>query len=162
MAGVHTRALTAARPIKPTSPRCHSAWQPNPGRGSTYRRGKSVQTIGTSCMLWNMVTSEANVVPNLCVVVVKLTNALDECIDVWRTDFFKRVVGNIQTDDNGQQVLRVTPLHGSLPLSHSVSLPPVHPRCLGEITAVCPKPCLTPNDRFGSCVTIIASPNGAA
>src|ERR1700730_17781580 len=50
MAGVHTRALTAARPIKPTSPRCHSAWQPNPGRGSTYRRGKSVQTIGTSCL----------------------------------------------------------------------------------------------------------------
>ena len=35
MAGVHTRALTAPRPIKPTSPRCHSAWQPNPGRGST-------------------------------------------------------------------------------------------------------------------------------
>jgi hypothetical protein len=22
------------------SPRCHSAWQPNPGRGSTYRRRK--------------------------------------------------------------------------------------------------------------------------
>src|SRR5438034_6504358 len=48
MAGVHTRALTAPRPIKPTSPRCHSAWQPNPGRGSTYRRGKSVQTTGTT------------------------------------------------------------------------------------------------------------------
>src|SRR5271165_1845394 len=42
MAGVHTRALTAPRQIKPTSPRCHSAWQLNPGRGSTYRRGKSV------------------------------------------------------------------------------------------------------------------------
>jgi hypothetical protein len=40
--------LTAARRIKPTSPRCHSAWQPNPGRGSTYRRGNSVQTTGTS------------------------------------------------------------------------------------------------------------------
>jgi hypothetical protein len=40
--------LTAPRPIKPTSPRCHSAWQPNPGRGSTYRRGKSVQTTGTT------------------------------------------------------------------------------------------------------------------
>ena len=48
MAGVRTRALTASRPIKPTSPRCHSAWQPNPGRGSTYRRGKSVQTTGTT------------------------------------------------------------------------------------------------------------------
>src|SRR3954454_19834826 len=35
-------------PIKPTSPRCHSAWQPNPGRRSTYRRGKSVQTTGTT------------------------------------------------------------------------------------------------------------------
>src|SRR5262249_34403075 len=30
MAGVRTRALTAPRPIKPTSPRCPSAWQPNP------------------------------------------------------------------------------------------------------------------------------------
>ena len=48
MAGVHTRALTAPRPIKPTSPRCRSAWQPNPGRGSTYRRGKSVQTTETT------------------------------------------------------------------------------------------------------------------
>src|SRR2546427_12919241 len=48
MAGVHTRALTAPRPIKPTSPRCPSAWQPNPGRGSTYRRGKTVQTTGTT------------------------------------------------------------------------------------------------------------------
>ena len=44
------RALTAPRPIKPTSPRCHSAWQPNPGRGSTYRRGKSVQTTGTTSL----------------------------------------------------------------------------------------------------------------
>ena len=42
------RALTARHPIKPTSTRCHSAWQPNPGRGSTYRRGKSVQTTGTT------------------------------------------------------------------------------------------------------------------
>ena len=30
-----TRRLTGARPIKPTSTRCHSAWQHNPGRGST-------------------------------------------------------------------------------------------------------------------------------
>jgi hypothetical protein len=35
MAGAHIRALTARRPIKPTSTRCHSAWQPNPGRRST-------------------------------------------------------------------------------------------------------------------------------
>jgi putative transposase len=44
----HTRALTARHPIKPTSRRCPSAWQPNPGRRSTYRRGKSVQTTGTA------------------------------------------------------------------------------------------------------------------
>jgi hypothetical protein len=29
-------------------PRCPSARRPNPGRGSTYRRGKVVQTTGTS------------------------------------------------------------------------------------------------------------------
>ena len=40
--------LTKRRLIKPTSPRCPSAWQPNLGRGSTYRRGKSVQTTGTT------------------------------------------------------------------------------------------------------------------
>jgi hypothetical protein len=42
------RALTATRPIKPTSTRCHSAWQLNRGRRSTYRRGESVQTTGTT------------------------------------------------------------------------------------------------------------------
>src|SRR4051812_21852595 len=42
------RALTARHPIMPTSPRCPSAWQPNPGKRSTYRRGKSVQKTGTS------------------------------------------------------------------------------------------------------------------
>lgn len=42
------RALTAPHPIKPTSLRCRSAWQPNLGRGFTYRCGKSVQTTGTT------------------------------------------------------------------------------------------------------------------
>ena len=35
----------------PTSPRCPSAWQPNPGRRSTYRRGKIVQTTGTGTLM---------------------------------------------------------------------------------------------------------------
>ena len=48
MADAHIRALTARHPIKPTSPRCPSAWQPKPGRRPTYRRGKSVQTTGTT------------------------------------------------------------------------------------------------------------------
>jgi hypothetical protein len=48
MAGDRTRALTARHPIKPTSTRCQSASRPNPGRRSTYRRGKSVQTTGTT------------------------------------------------------------------------------------------------------------------
>ena len=46
--GGPTRALTARHPIKLTSPRCHSAWQPNRGRRSTYRRGKTVQTTETT------------------------------------------------------------------------------------------------------------------
>src|SRR5947207_2422751 len=50
-AGAHTRALTARYPIKPTSTRCHSAWQPNPGRRSTYRRGKAVQTTGATSVI---------------------------------------------------------------------------------------------------------------
>src|SRR3954467_8366531 len=48
MADAHIRALTARRRIKPTSLRCPSAWQPNPGRRSTYRCGDSVQTTGTT------------------------------------------------------------------------------------------------------------------
>jgi hypothetical protein len=40
--------LTAPHPIKPTSHSCLSAWQPNPGRGSTYRGGKSVQITETT------------------------------------------------------------------------------------------------------------------
>ena len=46
-ADVHIRVLTAAPRIKPTSTRCHSAWQPKPGRASTYRREDFVQTSGT-------------------------------------------------------------------------------------------------------------------
>ena len=46
--GGPTRALTAKHPIKLTSPRCYSAWQPNRGRRSTYRRGKTVQTTETT------------------------------------------------------------------------------------------------------------------
>ena len=41
------RALTAQHPIRPTSPRFRSR-QPEPGRRSTYRRGKSVQTNGAT------------------------------------------------------------------------------------------------------------------
>ncbi len=50
-AGDHIRALTARHPIKPTSRCCLSAWQPNPGRCSTYRCGESVQTTGTTSSL---------------------------------------------------------------------------------------------------------------
>jgi hypothetical protein len=43
--------LTAAPRIKPTSTRRQSAWRLNPGRPSTYPRGDSVQTTGTSSVL---------------------------------------------------------------------------------------------------------------
>src|SRR5262249_29396302 len=46
------RPLTDARPIKPTSARCLSARRPNPGRGSTYRRGNSVQTAAATSTGW--------------------------------------------------------------------------------------------------------------
>src|SRR5215831_15495555 len=42
------RALTDARPIKPSSTRCLSARRPNLGRGSTYRPGNSVQTTAAT------------------------------------------------------------------------------------------------------------------
>ena len=42
------KALTTPHRIKPTSTSRHSAWRPNPGRRSTYQRGESVQTTGTS------------------------------------------------------------------------------------------------------------------
>src|SRR5437660_11013553 len=45
------RALTDARPIKPTSTRCLSARRPNPGRGSTYRRGNPVQTTAATSLI---------------------------------------------------------------------------------------------------------------
>jgi hypothetical protein len=48
MAAGRILALTTPHPIKPTSTRCPSAWRHNPGGRSTYRRGKSVQTTGTS------------------------------------------------------------------------------------------------------------------
>ena len=45
------RALMVQRPIKLISTRCPSARQPNPGRRSTYRCGKSVQTTGTTSII---------------------------------------------------------------------------------------------------------------
>src|SRR6266446_4911003 len=56
-AGDPIRALTAPHPIKPTSTRCLSAWQPNPGRRSTHRRGKAVQTTGATSYNLNMARS---------------------------------------------------------------------------------------------------------
>src|SRR5215471_19877476 len=50
MPNVHIRALTAPLPIRLTSPSCRSARQPKPGRGSTYRRGNSVQGFGTTAL----------------------------------------------------------------------------------------------------------------
>src|SRR5262249_9196951 len=47
------RPLTDARPIKPTSARCLSARRPNRGRGSTYRRGNSVQTAAATSFVSN-------------------------------------------------------------------------------------------------------------
>ena len=41
-------SLDGTTPDKPTSRRCPSAWQPNLGRRSTYRCGKSVQTTGAT------------------------------------------------------------------------------------------------------------------
>jgi ABC-type antimicrobial peptide transport system ATPase subunit len=46
--GIATLATYIAGLCDPTSPRCHSAWQPNRGRRSTYRRGKTVQTTETT------------------------------------------------------------------------------------------------------------------
>src|SRR5215207_10052930 len=59
------RALTTPHPIKPTSPRCHSAWQLNPGRRSTYRRGDSVQTTGTTSALRKTLVRQMHVNTNV-------------------------------------------------------------------------------------------------
>ena len=48
IAVAHIPALTTAPRIRPTSIFLRSARRPNPGRGSTYRRGIFVQTTGTS------------------------------------------------------------------------------------------------------------------
>jgi len=50
MAADRTKALTTPHQIKPTSTSRQSAWRPNPGRRSTYRRGDSVQTTGTGSL----------------------------------------------------------------------------------------------------------------
>ena len=52
-------SLDGARPIKLTSPRCPSAWQPNHGRRSTYRRGKTVQTTGATSTYPSRASEEA-------------------------------------------------------------------------------------------------------
>lgn len=56
--------MTAQHQIKPTTHCCQSAWQPNLGRRSTYRRGKSVQTTGTTSADLKRVHFIANVATN--------------------------------------------------------------------------------------------------
>ena len=51
----HTPPLTGEPPIRFTSIRCRSARQPNPGRGSTYRRGISVQRTGATSNITDVV-----------------------------------------------------------------------------------------------------------
>ena len=51
IAVAHIRALTTAPRIKPTSIFLRSARRPNPGRGSTYRRGTLVQTTVNTGLL---------------------------------------------------------------------------------------------------------------
>src|SRR5580700_10855201 len=80
MAADRIRALTAPHPIKPTSTRCLSAWRPNPGRRSTYRRGKSVQTTGTTSVL------------DVLEVEARLPDVVDHMID-------ERLLGRIDHDD---------------------------------------------------------------
>ena len=60
MADVHTRALTAKHQITPTSRCCLPAWQPNPGRGSTYRSDKNCLDNRLQLFLSHVV----NVVPS--------------------------------------------------------------------------------------------------
>ena len=73
-ARAHIRALTARHQIKPTSPRCHSAWQPNPGRGSTYRRGKIVQTNETSSVRHDVRNDQERILSYL--VIIKSTHSI--------------------------------------------------------------------------------------
>ena len=47
--------------LKPTSTRCGSARQPNPGRRSTYRRGDSAQTIGSSSYWAKTIAHESQI-----------------------------------------------------------------------------------------------------
>src|SRR5229473_3051600 len=80
MAGVRIRALTERHPIKPTSPRCHSAWQLNLGRHSTYRRGKSVQTTGTTSVVlpsatWGTLRATISAFENIVVYVRTVTKS---------------------------------------------------------------------------------------
>ncbi len=44
-------SLDGNTPLKPTSTGSPSAWQPNPGKDSTYRCGKSIQRTGTTTKL---------------------------------------------------------------------------------------------------------------
>lgn len=62
--GVLADSGIAARRIKPTSTRCHSAWQPDLGRGSTYRRGKSVQTTGITSLTARFLCR----IPDICAI----------------------------------------------------------------------------------------------
>src|SRR5216683_3205217 len=78
MVGAHTRALTALRPIRPTSRSCRSARQPKPGRRSTYRRGNSVQTIGATSVI------DESSLPSVALILEGITALLQEVAQTFR------------------------------------------------------------------------------
>src|SRR5216684_1436647 len=83
------RALTTAPRIKPTSIFHRSARRPNPGRGSTYRRGIFVQTTGTSSHFGH----------GLCFFLIPETpeSALDRACEIARREF---AVGEKEENDD--------------------------------------------------------------
>src|SRR6202158_2190342 len=99
-AGGPTVALTVRHPIKPTSPRYHSAWQPNPGRRSTYRRGKIVQTTGASAWFSSSVLSwRVSITMEEVVCIETLTDALARFgkPDIFNTDQGSQFTGTAFT-----------------------------------------------------------------
>ena len=82
--GRRIRALTAPQPIAPTSPCCRSARQPNPGRCSTYQRGKAVQTTGSRAKFAAAVVDIRSAAPRSVPATMESLRKANRLMPLWR------------------------------------------------------------------------------
>src|SRR6516162_4212739 len=98
-AGAHIRALTARHPIKPTSPCCPSAWQPNPADPPFIDAEILFRQPGPALKFEGL---------PLRAVIVKIGEPIDERTNAGRKVYIWGTPGTVNNGDKGKCQITAT------------------------------------------------------